>query len=290
MRDEQDANADVVEPVTRAPLRDVTVPVSTQVWQDVTFLHWACDPVGLRHLVPAGTRLDVRDGVTWVGLVGLRMAGVRLGGLLPLGHLGEFGEINVRIYTVGADGRRSTVFLAMEAGRLPFVLGARALLRLPYAWSEVAPGHDGDVVAYGSRRRWPGRPGAGVRFSVRVGAPHPPTTTDDFVTARWGLHTPWYGRPLFLPFTHEPWPLHAAELLEFADEGLFAAAGVPTPAGRPSSVLYASRVLARSGPPLPVRPRRPTSAGRRVRRSRGSATAPADRGAPAAPRWRRATG
>ncbi|MQA98141.1 MAG: hypothetical protein GEV11_27335 [Streptosporangiales bacterium] len=85
------------EPVTRSPRRDVAFPASTQVWQDVVFLHWAYDPAELRHLVPEGTRLDTRGGVTWVGVVALRLAGVRVGGVIPLAHLGDFHELNVRL-------------------------------------------------------------------------------------------------------------------------------------------------------------------------------------------------
>jgi uncharacterized protein len=238
------------EPVTRAPRDDIPVPVSTQAWRYVVFLHWPYDPADLEHLVPVGTRLDVRDGVTWVGVVGLRLTALRLGGLLRLPYLGDFDELNIRLYTVGDDGRRSTVFLAMESTRSPLVTAARTLLRLPYAWADIERRHDGDTVAYATRRRLPRPVGAGLRFTVRIGPRHGPTPTDDFMTARWGLHTAWYGRiPLYLPFVHEPWPLQSAELLDFADEGLFAAAGVPPPDGPPSSVLYAPEVRPRSGLP-----------------------------------------
>jgi uncharacterized protein len=85
---------------------------------------------------------------------------------------------------------------------------------------------------------------------VRIGEPLEPSAMEHFVTARWGTHTPWYLRPLYLSFAHEPWPLRSAELLDYADEGLFAALGVPTPVEPPTSVLYASQVRPRSGFPL----------------------------------------
>jgi uncharacterized protein len=65
-------------------------------------------------------------------------------------------------------------------------------------------------------------------------------------------YTPWYGTPLYLPFAHEPWPLRSAELLDYTDEGLFAAVGVPAPGGPPTSVLYAPEVRPRSGLPRPA--------------------------------------
>ncbi|MFI6518670.1 YqjF family protein [Spirillospora sp. NPDC050679] len=253
------------EPVTAFPPRGVPLPVSTQTWRDVVFLHWPYDPAALEHLAPAGTRLDVRDGRTWVGVVGLRLTGVRVGGLLRLPYLGDFNELNVRLYTVGEDGRRSTVFLAMEAERLPVVTAARALLRLPYSWAHVTRRHHDDIVSYGSRRRLPGPAGAGLEFSVRVGEPAAWDPVEDFFTARWGLHTPWYGMPLYLPFAHEPWPLRSAELLDYTDGGLLEAAGVPAPEGPPTSVLYAGEVHPRSGPPLPaLRRNGDPAAGRRA--------------------------
>ena len=38
-----------------------------------------------------------------------------------------------------------------------------------------------------------------------------PTELDHFVSARWGLHTRWWGRTLPVPNRHEPWPVHDAE-------------------------------------------------------------------------------
>lgn len=240
------------EPVTVTPPRDCSPVVSTQTWQDVVFLHWPYDPEILRHLVPAGSRLDTHEGRTWVGVVALRLTGVRLGGLLRLPYLGDFNEVNVRIYTVGDDGRRSTVFLAMEAERLAVVSAARALLRLPYSWAAVDRHRQGDIVGYRTERRLPGPRGAGIGCTLRLGEAHMPDAAENFFTARWGTHTPWYGTPLYLPFAHEPWPLLTAELLDYSDEGMFAAVGVPAPEGPPASVLYSHEVRPRSGPPLPA--------------------------------------
>ena len=47
---------------------------------------------------------------------------------------------------------------------------------------------------------------------------------------------------------HNPWPLHAAELLGLHDN-LLAATGVATPTGPPASVLYSPGVRGRMGLP-----------------------------------------
>jgi uncharacterized protein YqjF (DUF2071 family) len=57
------------------------------------------------------------------------------------------------------------------------------------------------------------------------------------------------GKTLWVPNEHEPWTLHAAELLDLHDE-LLAAAGFPGLTDRlPDSVLYAPGVTTRFGRP-----------------------------------------
>jgi uncharacterized protein YqjF (DUF2071 family) len=79
------------------------------------------DPELIRPLLPPGLVPDTFDGATYVGLVPFRMRAY-----------GEFLEANVRVYTVDPRGRRGTLFLTMEADRLPWVLAARGV-GLPYA-------------------------------------------------------------------------------------------------------------------------------------------------------------
>jgi uncharacterized protein YqjF (DUF2071 family) len=75
-----------------------------------------------------------------------------------------------------------------------------------------------------------------------------PTPLERFLTARWGLHAAWYGRTLYLPNEHPPWPLFRAEPLDL-DEDLIVAAGLPAPGAPPVSVLYSPGVPVRFGPP-----------------------------------------
>jgi len=65
------------------------------------------------------------------------------------------------------------------------VLAARTALRLPYMWSAMRFARRGNVVAYASRRRWPGPVDAATRLRVRVGPPIPePGPLELFLTAR----------------------------------------------------------------------------------------------------------
>ena len=236
-----------IEQVTPDPVRGAYRPWLSQRWRDVTFVHWRVRPATVAPFLPAGTMPDTFDGVTYVGLIALRMVGVGpvRGPAVP--YFGTFCETNVRIYAVDRRGRRSVVFLSMDAERLVPVLAARAALRLPYMWSAMRLAKDGDVVRYASRRRWP-RPAAVNRMTVRVGTPIPdPTPEEHFLTARWALHTPAWGRTLYLPSEHPRWPLHRAELLELNDT-LLLSAGLPPP-GPPDSVLHSPGVPAVFGPP-----------------------------------------
>ncbi|WP_256104699.1 YqjF family protein [Streptomyces sp. ODS05-4] len=240
------------EPVTPDAAREIRRTLLTQSWRDLTFAHWAAAPEAVAPLLPAGTVPDTRDGVTYVGLVAFRMHRVGWLGLPGIPYLGTFPETNVRLYSVDEHGRRGVVFRSLEAARLlPAVVG-RAVFRMPYTWARMSIRHDGDTVSYATARRWPGPRGAASRMAVRVGERiAEPTALEHFLTARWGMHNVFLGRPVYLPNHHPRWPLHRAELLHCADD-LVEAAGLPAPAGPPVSVLYSPGVPVRFGrPPRP---------------------------------------
>jgi uncharacterized protein len=242
------------EPVTTGAARKIPWPLLTAAWRDLAFVHWPVRPAAAARLLPPGTRPDVFGGDSYVGLVAFRMHGVGWLGLPGLPYLGSFPETNVRLYSVGPDGRRGVVFLSLDAARLLPVLAGRAGFRLPYQWSAMRVHRDGDVISYASQRRWPGR-GARLRLAVRIGETlASPSELERFLTARWGLHAAWYdGRLRYLPNAHPPWQLHRATLLRL-EESLIGAAGLPAPAGSPVSVLFSPGVPVRMG--VPRRPAR----------------------------------
>src|ERR1022692_1581224 len=89
--------------------RQVRRAMLTQSWLDLTFVHWAVDPDAVAPLLPAGTRPDQFGGTSYVGLVAFRMHRIEWLGLPGLPYLGSFPETNVRLYSVGPDGRRGVV-------------------------------------------------------------------------------------------------------------------------------------------------------------------------------------
>ena len=209
-----------VDPLA-APLR---APVlMNQDWRDLTFLHWAVDPTRVAPLMPPGVRPDVLDGATYVGLVPFRMVDAGLGRRSSVPWLGTFLETNVRLYSVDERGRRGVVFLSLDADRLLVVLGARLGFNLPYRWAAMSHHEAHGVHTYRARLRGPGAR-ATSEVAVRVGAPREPTALDEFLSARWRLHTRLLGRTALVPNAHEQWPLHDAEVVRLHD-GLLADAG-----------------------------------------------------------------
>lgn len=229
-----------------------------QDWKQLTFVHWAVDPALVAPLLPRGTRPDVLDGVTYVGLIPFRMnrAGFGLGPAIP--YFGDFAETNVRLYSVDDAGRHGVVFRSLEASRLLVALGARMAFATPYTWARMRIAGNGDRIDYTSSRRWPGPRHAGGRITVRIGeAITEPSPVESFVTARFGLHTRWLGRTLWIPNHHEPWPLHRARI-EHLDDTLVAEAGLPGVVGTtPDSVLHSPGVRTVFGRPTLVRSQTP---------------------------------
>jgi uncharacterized protein len=275
-----DASEVRAEPVSPDPPRTEPRPLLTQSWLDLAFLHWTADPADVAPLLPPGTAPDVYGGVTYVGLVAFRMDRVGWLRLPGVPYLGSFPETNVRLYSVDEHGRRGVVFPSLDAARLIPVLVGRVGFGLPYVWSRMSvdravdSGTGAGTVTYTSVRRGRGRgrgrgSGPGRRedgrctpatssIVLRVGERiAEPDGIEHFVTARWGLHTTFLGRTLYVPITHPRWPLHRAELASFRED-LVAAAGLPAPDGAPSSVLYSPGVPTRFGRPVRAdRPDRP---------------------------------
>jgi uncharacterized protein len=221
--------------------------VAAQAWREAAFLHWRVDPGVVAPLLPRGTRPDLHDGSTWVGLIAFELREARIAPFGPVPFFGSFTEVNVRLYAVDDAGRRGVVFRSLEASRLPAVLAARALYGLPYRWARTAHERDGEVHRYRSDRI---RESARSRIAVR--ADRSREAVDDtalFLTARWALFQGRGARTRWMPNEHEPWRLHPAELLEL-DDDLVARAGLPGVADRaPDSVLFSPGVSARFGRP-----------------------------------------
>ena len=224
-------------------------PVISQHWGGLAFAHWRVEPERVAPLLPPGTRPDVHDGSTWVGLIPFELSRSAFGPLPPVPWLGTFLETNVRLYSVDDLGRRGVVFRTLEAAKLLPVVTANAALGLPYRWASMSRRRVGGTVEYASRRHGPG-PRPSTRLAVRptdeevVGDP-----LAEFLTARWGMHVARGGTTRYWPNTHGAWPLRRAELMALADE-LVAASGLPGVTDRaPDSLLWSDGVDTVFAPP-----------------------------------------
>jgi uncharacterized protein YqjF (DUF2071 family) len=197
---------------------------SSQNWLDLSFLHWPVQPSAVEALFPPGTRPDVIDGVTYVGLIAFRMSRAGIGPELPVPYLGDFLETNVRLYSVDDQGHHGVLFLSLETERLAVAVASRATVGIPYTWAKMRSTHHDDIVSYESTRRWPQR-GLHTQLSMRIGPAVRPTDVEIWLTARWGAHSRVAGRTLWTPNIHPAWPVHEATLLSL-DDGLVAGAGV----------------------------------------------------------------
>ena len=217
-----------------------------QRWSEATFLHWRVDPSVVEPFMPAGCTPDVIDGSTFVGLIAFQMSQSSFFGGPSIPWLGNFPEVNVRLYSIDKNGTRGVVFLSLEASHVIPVLVARAAFGLNYQWASMTIEKRDGKVAYRTKRH--GDPKAASHIIVRPiedSAANAGLTTDPiatFLTARWGFHETHFGRTTYSRNRHEPWPLQHADLVHLND-GLLAVAGCKGLADRaPDSVLYASAV------------------------------------------------
>lgn len=256
------------DPWPEAP--ELPAPViMSQRWKDAVFLHWRIPEAVAAAFMPPGVVPDIFDDSAWVGLIGFRMEGAGLGGSPGIPYFGSFNEINVRLYSREPDGTRGVVFLSLDAARLAVVLAARAA-GIPYVWSrtrflgatagEAGRGSVGHAVRRPADRALSRSAGYAVsRFrdggrSVFAVAPEFDDEVADplsvHLTARFGLHTRFRGRTLYVPNSHSPWPLYQAKLTRLEDQ-LVAAAGIRV-AGPPNSVLFSPGVRTLFGWPRVV--------------------------------------
>lgn len=228
----------------------------SQWWRDICFVHWSLDPALIAPHLPPRVRPDLHEGSAWVGLIPFRMVDAGLGRGPAVRFLGSFLEMNVRTYAIDDSGRRGVVFLSLEAQRALVVAGAVGAFGVPYKWARMRFAAQPDdrgrlIVSYTSRRLVARRPQPASRMTVLVGpAIATPSAREQFLTARFGLHTRVAGRTLWVPNTHGRWPLHSATLLDL-DDSLLSAAGLPglSPQRAPDSVLFSPGVRTEFGLP-----------------------------------------
>jgi len=220
--------------------------VMAQTWHDVVLMHWPVPAAALEPRLPAGLTLDRYQGRAWLGIVALRMEGLRLRGLPPLPGLSALAQVNVRTYVVG-QGRPGVYFFRIYASSRPAVLGAHFLFSLPYRVARVSVRLVEDAVRCQCQRRVRGEPAVALEVECRPAAESfrpAPGSLAAWLTERYRLFTAGLGGGLRrAEIEHVPWWLQEADV-DVGQNTLAAAQGLPL-SGEPPMVHYARRMETR---------------------------------------------
>lgn len=189
----------------------MTRPFLTAHWKHLLFLNYAADRSLVQRWVPAGTELDLLDGVALVSVVAFRFLETRLIGVpVPLHR--DFDEVNLRAYVRRREGgvwQRGVVFVREFVPRPAIAWTARLAYNEPYRAVRMrhrigVDAERGGSVEYAWHRagKW-----QSVSASVR-GAPTPidPDSSVGFITEHYIGYTPQRnGRTVAYDVTHARW-------------------------------------------------------------------------------------
>ncbi len=187
-----------------------------QTWSDIVWCHWAVPAEQVQRILPTGLVPHLFDGMAWVGLIPFSMKNLRLPG--PLGvlsrplRLGRFGEVNVRTYVTGPDGRTGVWFCTLDSDHWLAVKTANIAFGLPYRLARTRFERSGDSLSWASRRQGDhARAELAVRVSAEGSRPAQPGL-EEFLVERYALYTTWRGMLFRGELSHDRWQVQPATL------------------------------------------------------------------------------
>ncbi len=199
-----------------ARTRPNNLPVGSQRWNDLLFLHWQVDPQVVQSTLPSGLTVDTFDGAAYIGIVPFFMERVRPRWLPPVPWLSWFLELNVRTYVHDRDGRPGVLFYSLDCNQPIAVWLARAAFRLPYFHARMTAQRANDRVDYTCQRsnigdetaQFSWRPRSEKR-EAKVGS------LEFFLVERYYLFTQGRGEQLYVgQVHHRPYQFRDAEVLQ----------------------------------------------------------------------------
>ena len=221
-------------------------------WHDLLFAHWRVPVAALRSHVPEPLAIDELDGSAWIGVVPIRMSGIRARWLPPIPGTRAFVEMNVRTY-VTHGARAGVWFFSLDATSRLAVRAARASWHLNYLDARMRCARNGDSVSYESSRNHRGAPRAEFRARYRPIGPAGESSAgslEHFLTERYCLFSSdGRGRVWRGDIEHTPWRL-APAIAEFDRNTMTDALGVRLE-GRPH-LRYAERIDVLAARPVRV--------------------------------------
>jgi len=211
------------------PVVSRRVPLLRQTWSDIVWCHWAVDPAVVANLLPSGLTPDLYEGQAWVGLIPFAMRDLRLAGpfgaLTRIASTHNFGEVNVRTYVKGPDGKTGVWFCTLDADRWLAVKTANIAFGLPYRHAATF------FQGTNESRRWRSqRQGDGARAVLDVSLVDEPSRPaspglEQFLVERYALYTLSRGHLYRGELQHQPWRVRTATVDQVVTETV-AAAGV----------------------------------------------------------------
>jgi uncharacterized protein len=214
-------------------------PVMSQSWDDLIFLHWACDPKEVQSRLPDGLFVDTFESQAHISIVGFKMNNVRPFKLPALPWLSFFNELNVRVYVVDAQGTPGVYFLSLDCDCWPAVAIARKFFSLNYVSNKmsfktdenkhqlVAQRKQSDLVA---QYKW--EIGSSTQKAI-------PGTVAFHLTERYNFFTKKNGQLLRGQVYHEPYELIDTDCTEYS-EAPITWNNFPSPQRRPD-LIHACR-------------------------------------------------
>ena len=124
-----------------------------QSWDDLIFLHWACNPQEIQSRLPKGLYVDTFESQAHISIVGFKMNKVRPFGLPALPWLSFFNELNVRVYVVDQHGIPGVYFYSLDCDCWPAVAIARNFFNLNYVFAKMSFKSDGDLHHLTAKRK-----------------------------------------------------------------------------------------------------------------------------------------
>jgi uncharacterized protein len=184
-----------------------------QTLEDLLFAHWRVPLEDVRAHVPAKLEVEQHDGSAWVGVMPLRVSGLRLRGTLPLPGLSAFLELNVRTYVRAADGKPGIWFFSLDTSSRAVVEVARRMYELPYFHARMSADRLGQWIDYECARLDERGCVFSGRYRPEGEAFHAePGSLTWFLTERYCLYaTDSRGALQRAEIHHEPWSLQGAE-------------------------------------------------------------------------------
>ncbi|MEI7591668.1 MAG: DUF2071 domain-containing protein [Actinomycetes bacterium] len=133
------------------------IPIMRQTWSNIIWCHWPVEPSQVAAILPEGLEPDLYEGEAWVGLIPFSMHNLRFPGpfsvLTKLLRVSSFGEVNVRTYVIGPDGKSGVWFCTLDSDDWLAVKTANIAFGLPYRFATTRFEQTHAIMNWTSQRK-----------------------------------------------------------------------------------------------------------------------------------------